>query len=289
MDSRSNVNAPESMTPWLRSSATAEFPAPSEQFGVGEVAALVGVSVRTLHHWDSIGLVSPHDRTIAGYRTYSEADIARIHRVLVYRELGFSLTRIAALLDDPTVDETAQLARQRDLLEERIAGLRRMADSVGRILASRESGTGLSARQQAEIFGRGWRADWADEAHDRWGDSEQWSEFEQNAAMLSDIERGRIHDEGQALYGALAEAKDSGLAPGSDTANALAEQHRAMIGRLFSCSHSMHVCIAQHYVQDPRFLARFDAVSPGFAAWLKAVIDANARRHGVDPENAVWE
>ena len=82
---------------------------------VGEVADLVGVTVRTLHHWDRIGLVSASGRTWSDYRMYDDDDVARIHRVLVYRELGFPLAQIADLLDDPEVDEDAHLARQRGL------------------------------------------------------------------------------------------------------------------------------------------------------------------------------
>lgn len=69
---------------------------------VGVVAEMVGgVSVRTLHHYDQIGLVTPSRRTAAGYRVYDDADVERLYRVLTHRELGFSLERIATLLDDP--------------------------------------------------------------------------------------------------------------------------------------------------------------------------------------------
>ena len=71
---------------------------------VGEVAALAGVTVRTLHHYDRIGLLSPSGRTSAGYRQYAPADLDRLHRVLLYRELGFSLEEVATLLDDPSAD-----------------------------------------------------------------------------------------------------------------------------------------------------------------------------------------
>ncbi|MFG1898194.1 MerR family transcriptional regulator [Micromonospora zamorensis] len=114
------MNVPESMTPWLRGQTDeAVLEQVSQELTVGDVASLVGVSVRTLHHWDAVGLVQPRGRTPGGYRAYSAVDVGRIHRVLVYQELGFALTKIAALLDDPAVDETEQLQQQRRLLEER--------------------------------------------------------------------------------------------------------------------------------------------------------------------------
>src|SRR3954468_16829309 len=87
---------------------------------VGEVAALTGVTVRTLHHYDRIGLLSPSERTAAGYRRYTPSDLDRLHRVLVYRELGFPLEEVATLLDDPDADPAAHLRRQHRLLRERL-------------------------------------------------------------------------------------------------------------------------------------------------------------------------
>ena len=76
---------------------------------VGAVATLTGVSVRTLHHYDHIGLVVPSVRTAAGYRGYTDADIERLHLVLVYRSVGMPLDEIRALLDDPGADVLAHL------------------------------------------------------------------------------------------------------------------------------------------------------------------------------------
>lgn len=285
-----DVNTPVSMTPWLRSPSDGDLPLlPDEQLTVGEVASLVGVSVRTLHHWDGVGIVRPEARTTSGYRAYSAVDVARIHRVLVYQELGFSLTRIAAILDDPTVDAAAQLRQQRGLLEDRIGRLRQMADAIDQVLDSQESGLRLTAQQQAEIFGRGWREDWADEARERWGESDEWSQFEQNAMTFSEADRKRMQEDGEALYAEMAAAKRYGVAPGTESANLLAEQHRTMVSQLFDCTHSMQVCLGQLYVGDKRFSAFFADLELGLADWLADVINANARSHGIDPDRAVWE
>ncbi len=256
---------------------------------VGEVAALVGISVRALHHWDSIGVVVPSRRTSGGYRAYSSADVERIHRVLVFRELGFSLADVAALIDDPEMDEAEQLRRQGALLRERIQRLQHMAEGVDRLLAVREGRQHMGAAEQAEIFGRGWREDWAEEAHDRWGSSDQWAQFEENAARLSADGRTEIREDGEALHRELAAAMATGIEPGSAEANALAERHRGMIGRFYDCTHSMHVCLAGMYTADPRFTRTLDGVAPGLATWLAEAIRENARAHGVDPDTARWE
>lgn len=256
---------------------------------VGEVAALVGVTVRTLHHWDSVDLVRPRGRTQSGYRSYSDANIARIYRVLVYQELGFSLTRIRALLDDPSTDVADQLREQRRLLTVQADRLREMTAAVDRALEAHETGAALTAQEAAEIFGREWRKDWAEEARDAWGETAQWAEFERNTAELTSSERAKLRENGEAVYAALAEAMRAGVEAGSATANALAERHREVFGQAFACTHSMHVCLGRRFVSDERFTANLDGWAEGLAVWLGGVIDANARRYGVDPATARWE
>jgi len=89
-----------------------------EHLTVGRVAELAGVTVRTLHHYDEIGLVQPSARTAAGYRAYSAGDVGRLREVLAYRRLGFTLREVADLVGDPSTDAVAHLRRLRGLLLE---------------------------------------------------------------------------------------------------------------------------------------------------------------------------
>ncbi len=132
---------------------------------VGQVSRIVGVSVRALHHYDEIGLVVPTARTGAGYRSYSGADVTRLHRVLLYRELGFGLEEIATLLDDRDVDALAHLKRQRELLDERIDRLHQMVAAVEKMMEAHTMGIQLTPEEQREIFGDNWLGE--DYAHDR--------------------------------------------------------------------------------------------------------------------------
>jgi DNA-binding transcriptional MerR regulator len=91
---------------------------------VGELADLAGVTVRTLHHYDGIGLLSPSARTPAGYRRYDDADLLRLRQILFYRELDFPLDDIAAIVADRDADPGAHLRRQHHLLRERIERMR---------------------------------------------------------------------------------------------------------------------------------------------------------------------
>lgn len=278
---------------------------------VGRVAQLVGVSVRTLHHWDSIALVRPSARSWSDYRLYDAEDIARIHRVLVYREIGLPLAEIARILDDPEVDPREHLHRQRSLLAERIGRLQKAARAVDEMIerttpmndtpnsAAPNSGDPrtpaedrsitLSPQEQSRIFGTDWDPAWQDEARERWGDTEQWQQSVQRTRGFTAADWTRVAEETAALETELAEAMNRGVEPGSEEANALAERHRASISQHYDCTVSMHVVLGRMYTEDERFTAHYDRRSEGLAAWLREVIEAAARAHGVDPETAGWE
>ena len=120
---------------------------------MGRVAAMAGVTVRTLHHYDEIGLVRPSARTPAGYRAYSAGDVERLREVLTYRRLGLGLREIADLVDDPSTDAAAHLRRLRALLLERRDRADAMAAAIDRELAARAKGMTMTPQEQLEMFG----------------------------------------------------------------------------------------------------------------------------------------
>jgi MerR family transcriptional regulator, thiopeptide resistance regulator len=105
-----------------------------DTWSVGELAARTGLTVRTLHHYDEIGLARPSRRTAAGHRRYTEADVRRLHRIVALRGFGFPLPEIAALLDDPEPDARELIRRQLDQVADRLARAERLRDRLGRVL-----------------------------------------------------------------------------------------------------------------------------------------------------------
>jgi DNA-binding transcriptional MerR regulator len=124
-----------------------------DHWTVGRVAELAGVSVRTLHHYDEIGLVRPSGRTTAGYRAYSAPDVERLREVLTYRRLGFGLRDIAELVGDPSTDAVAHLRRLRGLLLERRDRVDAMVAAIDRELGLRAEGPAMTPREQLEMLG----------------------------------------------------------------------------------------------------------------------------------------
>ncbi|SEK33652.1 DNA-binding transcriptional regulator, MerR family [Nonomuraea pusilla] len=255
---------------------------------VGAAALHVDVTVRTLHHWDRVGLVRPSGRTASGYRLYSAADIARIHRVLIYRELGLSLDDIGELLDAPTSDMTVPLRQQRAQLLDRISRLQAMVDAVDRMIEAVRAGILLSPEEQVAIFGQRWQPSLIVGARERWGDTAQWAQYAERAAGRTPEDWQQIADNITVFEHDLAAAKRAGVRPGSAEANALAERHRASMDAYFDCTLSMQVCLGRKYAADPGFTAYYDAIEPGLTIWLRDIIDANARDRGIDPDSATW-
>ncbi|HEY0936659.1 MAG TPA: MerR family transcriptional regulator, partial [Trebonia sp.] len=124
-----------------------------EHLTVGRVAGLAGVTVRTLHHYDEIGLVRPSARTAAGYRAYSAGDVERLRKVLAYRRLGFGLREIADLVDDPASGAVAHLHRLRGVLLEQRDRAAAMVAAVDRELAARARGMAMTSKEQQGMFG----------------------------------------------------------------------------------------------------------------------------------------
>jgi DNA-binding transcriptional MerR regulator len=243
---------------------------------VGAVAALTGVSVRTLHHYDHIGLVVPSVRTPAGYRGYTDADIERLHLVLVYRSVGIPLDEIRALLDDPGADVVEHLRRQHQLLLEQADRLQHTIKAVEELMNAHRSGIQLTAQEQVEIFGTtAFSEEYAMEAEKRWGDTDAWRQSQQRVSRLSKDDWIAIKAEGDALLEALARAKRDGVEPGSEAANALAARHRASIERFYDCGEAMHRNLVQMYLADERFTRYYDDVEPGLAQFVHDIVFAS--------------
>ncbi|ANH92699.1 MerR family transcriptional regulator [Streptomyces sp. NPDC057197] len=249
-------------------------------YTVGQVAGFAGVTVRTLHHYDDIGLLVPGGRSHAGHRRYDDADLDRLQRILFYRELGFPLDEVAALLDDPDADPRAHLRRQYELLTARIDKLQRMAAAVEQAMEARRMGIDLTPEERFEVFGDKDPEQYAEEAEQRWGGTEAYAESQRRAARYTKEDWKRIKAEADAWeerYTALMAAGEPAAGP---AAMDLAEAHRRHIGTwFFTCPYEMHRCLGEMYVADERFKAYYDAMRPGLAEHLKEAILANAARH----------
>jgi DNA-binding transcriptional MerR regulator len=252
-------------------------------YTVGRVASLSGVTIRTLHHYDEIGLLSPGGRSAAGYRLYEESDIERLQRVLFYRELGFDLKEIATIVDDPGTDALGHLRRQRTLLAERIDRLGAMVDAIDYEMEARTMDISLTPEERLEVFGEFRPEDYAEEAEQRWGETEPYKESQRRVSSYKKVDWQRLKAEGEAVQGRLAAALDAGLAPDSEEAMAAVEAHRQHISRWFyECTYGIHRGLTEMYVSDERFRSHYDTRTPGLADFIREAALANADRAAKD-------
>ncbi|MCA6092302.1 MerR family transcriptional regulator [Streptomyces sp. SCA3-4] len=247
---------------------------------VGQVAAVAGVTVRTLHHYDEIGLLVPSGRSHAGHRRYEDVDLDRLQQVLFYRELGFPLDEVAVLLDDPGADPMAHLLRQHELLAERIGRLQRMAAAVEHAMEARKMGISLTPEEKFEVFGDFDPDAHAAEAEQRWGGTDAYAESKRRTSSYTKEDWLRIKERADGLNARIAALMESGAAPESEEAMDLAEEHRRQIGEhYYACSYEMHTGLGEMYVADERFTATYEAIRPGMASYLRDAILANAVRN----------
>lgn len=246
---------------------------------IGEAARLAGISVRTLHHYDRIGLLGADGRTEGGYRRYQRPQLERLQRILAYRRLGLSLEEIAALLDDGAEDAVTHLRRQERLLRGRIAELEQMLDATHTMLEAYEMEINLSPEERFELFeGFDPQAHEA-EAEQRWGGTQAWSESRRRTKAYGKSEWQQIKAEAQRIESEFAELMQAGVAATSPRALELAEEHRRHISRWFyECSPRMHRGLGEMYVADQRFADHYEQRAPGLAAYVSAAVAANAAR-----------
>jgi DNA-binding transcriptional MerR regulator len=248
---------------------------------VGAVARLAGITVRTLHHYDEIGLLRASGRSGAGYRRYGEADLDRLQRILFYRELGFGLDAIRTVMSDSGADAATHLRRQHALLTDRIGRLQRMAAAVEKALEARSMGISLTPEERFEVFGDFNPEDHAAEVEERWGKTDAYRESARRTRGYTKADWQRIKADSQAVGEAYLAAMQGGLPADSVEAMDAAEAARQQITRAFyPCSVAMHVQLAEMYLADPRFTATYEKIAPGMAQYVHDAILANAARQG---------
>lgn len=252
---------------------------PQDGYRINELAELAGVSVRTLHHYDRIGLLRPL-RKANGYRVYQGSDVARLQQVLLFRACGMALTDIGRVLDDPSFDETEALKEQLARLRDQRDNLDRIIATVERTLAAQEKGThmsdkdrfaGLKAKAIADNerrYGAEVRRRFGDEAVDAAND------------VLRSMDEKTWND-----MGALEERIKELLRAAMDTGD-----HTGPVARELVSAHARwlqlhwgagtytpeaHRGLADGYLADERFVAYYDgACGTGATQFLRDAIHA---------------
>lgn len=246
---------------------------------VGEAAELSKVSVRTLHHYDEIGLLAPSARSETGYRLYDAGDLERLHQILLFRELGFALPDIRQIMLDPTFDRTEALRAQRSLLAEKARRTNEMLAAIDAALASTERGAIMTDQERAEMFGELFDgfdpAEYEAEVQERWGDTDAYKQSAERTKRYGKAEWAQIKAEGEATDRAFVALMEADVPSDSPEAMALAEEKRQHISKWFyDCPLDFYANMAAIWVNDPRFTKNIDKAAVGLAAYEYAAVQA---------------
>lgn len=240
---------------------------------VGEVAQLAGVSVRTLHHYDELGLVVPSARSDADYRLYDHADLERLQEVLTLRALGLPLAQVRAVLEDPTHDRMQVLRDQAERLRAERERLDGLLAAVEDAIAAHDRG---EPQQESTMFDGHDHEQYAREAEERWGDTDAYRQSQQRVSELGPDATEQIELWWREHFEQFAVLRRDDVAMDDERVRAAVSHHRALLNRFYDCGPGMQKQLAEMYVADDRFRATYDQHADGLAQYVRDAVHAHA-------------
>lgn len=235
-------------------------------YTVKQLARLAGVSVRTLHHYDDMGLLKPTSRSPGGYRLYGESELLRLQQILLYRETGIPLIEIARLLDDPSFDRIQALERHREVLLRETERMWRLAATVEKTLKTLKGETTMTDEELYDGIPAETAARWQTEARQMFS-AETMEESQRRLRRLTNGEWQKIRQEGEDVAAGLAPL----MVQRADSAQAqkAIARHHAWIENFYTCGPERYRGLADLYVDHDEFRAYYDRFAPGLAVYMR--------------------
>lgn len=255
------------------------------EYTIGDAADFLGVTPKALRHWDSIGLLSPQWRTLGDYRLYTEEDLRIGAAIVLYRNMGFKLAEIPDLIEAPSdaaLDRALRahreaLARKRDEVESQLRAVEDL------ITTTRVEGYTMEQMDKIkQYFGEKMPA-YQEEARERWGDTPEYQQSQEKLASMTDGDFQEVKADHDRFVADLLAARDGGVAPDSEEAQALVERHRATINQWYEVTTSRQLILARMYVDDERFAEAYQ----GAQDYLLSLVEHRAQQEGIT--NPSWD
>ena len=227
---------------------------------VKEVAELVGISVRTLHHYDEIGLLKPADTTESGYRIYTEDNLDTLQQILFFKELGFPLKEIKEIMGSEGYDREQALLSHRQMLLEKRSKIDLMLETIDKTIAHSKGEIVMTNKEKFEGFDFS-KNPYEQEARDNWG-NEKVDEANANMAGMPKEKQQQFND----IFRKLANIRH--LSPVSQEAQAVINEWYNMLNTISSYSLDAFKGLGQMYVMDERFTNNIDQFGEGLASFM---------------------
>lgn len=237
---------------------------------INEAAELAGVTVRTLHHYDKIGLLSPAKSAENGYRDYGEAELLRLQQIMFLKEMDFPLEEIKEMLDEPGLDRNRMMEAQLDLLLKKKQRLERI---IALLEAEMRGDSKMSFNEFDMKEIEECRKKYADEAREKWGGTEAYEESEERTKNYDEGKWQKVNDEQGIILSEFAAFAAEGVKPDSSEAMAMAAKWQNYISdNFYECTDEILAGLAEMYITDERFKANLDKAGEGTAEFMSATI-----------------
>ena len=246
------------------------------RYSVAALARLAGISVRALHHYDSIGLLEPESRTPSGYRSYGPAELKKLQQILFFRELGFPLEEIRRITGKGDFDSVHALKEHRRLLLEKVERLERLVATIDKTIAdAAKGGDMLSDKDLYEGFSTEKIELMKTRAREKYGKA--YEESDRKVRGMTKEQFKEIGMRGAGLENEFAALKKAGTSPASAAAQGLAGRWRAHIENFWTPTAESFAGLGSMYAEDPDFRYRYESMEAGLADFMRDAIHAYAR------------
>ncbi|MCM3174966.1 MerR family transcriptional regulator [Paenibacillus sp. MER 99-2] len=245
---------------------------------VKEVAELASISVRTLHHYDEIGLLTPSEVTSAGYRLYSDANLDMLQQILFFKELDFSLKDIKDIINSPSFNREEALQMHRQILLEKRVRLDRMIAAIDKSVMHMRGDIDMTTKEQFEGFNFK-ENPYEQEARQRWG-NKAVDQANEKLQGKSPNEQKALSDQMNDIFTQLATLRDT--SPASAESQAVIAQWYTYLNQMGHYSPEAFRGLGQMYVDDERFTRNIDQFGEGLAAFMKEAMAIFADQQQAD-------
>ncbi len=238
-------------------------------FTVKQISKMAGITPRTLHYYDEIGLLKPSQVGDNGYRYYGEEALLRLQQILLYRELDISLEKIKQITGRRDFDVLSALEKHRAELGKRIDHMQRLITTVDRTIDHLKGKTEMSKVQLFEGFSDDQQAEYEKEIAEKYDPATVQASIKLWKSYTT-AEKQRIGEEGNAVYADLLKAMPKGAA--SPEAQAGVERWRRHMEYFWVPNDEQLLGLTDLYNEDPRFKANFDKIDPNLAEFMREAV-----------------
>jgi MerR family transcriptional regulator, multidrug-efflux activator len=240
-------------------------------YTVKVVAGISGVSIRTLHHYDEIGLLKPDHLSPSGYRLYTDSDLERLQQILFFKELGFNLREIKKIMDSPGFDKKEALLSHQRLLTEKKQRLEELIGSVEKTITAMERGIEMEKKEMFKAFDESKIEEYKKEIREKYS-KETVDECEKKTAGYTKADWDSIKAESDGINRQIAALMEQSPSD-ARIQQLVGEFYRHINQRFYTCTPEIYRGLGDLYVSDPRFTAFYERIKPGMAEFMRDAIN----------------